>query len=60
MGNEASASKVSPELKKRRVQALKRLMADKQRAFRERHLGCTLPVLLETDRRGGDSRRRRR
>jgi len=40
------------DVKKRRTRALKRLMADKLHAFRARHVGQTLPVLLETSRRG--------
>jgi len=40
-------------VKKRRIRSLKRLMRDKQRAFRERHVGKTLPVLLEPSRRNG-------
>jgi len=40
-------------VKKRRIRSLKRLMRDKQRAFRERHVGKTLPVLLESSRRNG-------
>jgi tRNA A37 methylthiotransferase MiaB len=42
-------------VKKRRTRALKKLMRDKQRAFRERHVGRTLPVLLELSRRNGNS-----
>jgi threonylcarbamoyladenosine tRNA methylthiotransferase MtaB len=42
---------VPGDVKKRRTGALKRLMRDKHRAFRERHVGSTLPVLIETSRR---------
>lgn len=57
-GSEAEAfgDQVSPDVKKRRVQALKRLMADKHAAFRASHVGQTLPVLVETGRRGGEPR----
>jgi len=57
-GSEAEAfgDHVEAEVKKRRVQALKRLMADKHRAFRERHLGRQVGVLVEAARRGGESR----
>jgi threonylcarbamoyladenosine tRNA methylthiotransferase MtaB len=56
-GSEAEAftDQVTPEVKKRRVHALKRLMRDKNRAFRERHVGRSVPVLLESSRRGGES-----
>ena len=47
---------VPGDVKKRRSAALKRLMRDKHRAFRERHVGCTLPVLLELSRRGQQTR----
>ncbi len=48
---EAFADPVPGPVKKRRVAALKRLMHDKNRRFRERHLDCVLPVLLENNRR---------
>ncbi len=48
-GSEAEAfgDQVPAEVKKRRVQSLKRLARDKNLAFRERHVGDTLKVLLE-------------
>lgn len=53
-GSEAESfgDHVPGEVKKRRTRALKRLMRDKQQAFRVRHVGKTLPVLIETSRRG--------
>lgn len=53
-GSEAESygDQIPGDVKKRRTRALKRLMRDKQRAFREHHVGRTLPVLLETSRRG--------
>ena len=54
-GSEAESfgDQVSPGVKKRRVQSLKRLMADKHAAFRAAHVGETLSVLVESGRRGG-------
>ncbi len=54
-GSEAEGfgDRVPPEVKKRRVQSLKRMMADKHRAFRARHVGRTVSVLPERGRRGG-------
>jgi len=48
-GSESATWKddVAPEVKKRRVGALKRLSRDKGRAFRERHVGRTVGVLPE-------------
>ncbi len=56
-GSEAESygDQIPGEVKKRRTRSLKRLMRDKQRAFRERHVGNTLPVLLESSRRKGSS-----
>ena len=56
-GSEAEAfgDQVPGEVKKRRTRSLKRLMRDKQRAFRERHVGKVMPVLLETSRCSGRS-----
>lgn len=53
-GSEAEAwgDQVPGDVKKRRTRSLKRLMRDKQQAFRERHVGKVLPVLLESSRRG--------
>ena len=52
-GSEAQGygDQIPGDVKKRRIRSLKRLMRDKQQAFRERHVGKTLPVLLETSRR---------
>jgi threonylcarbamoyladenosine tRNA methylthiotransferase MtaB len=57
-GSEAEAfgDQVPPDVKKRRVQALKRLMRDKHREFRQQHVGQMMPVLLEPGRHGGQSR----
>jgi threonylcarbamoyladenosine tRNA methylthiotransferase MtaB len=57
-GSEAAGfdDDVSPQEKKRRVSALKRLMRDKQRDFRASHVGQTMQVLLEPGRRGGEAR----
>ncbi|GMQ75889.1 MAG: tRNA (N(6)-L-threonylcarbamoyladenosine(37)-C(2))-methylthiotransferase MtaB [Gammaproteobacteria bacterium] len=54
-GSEAQSygDQIPGDVKKRRIRALKRLMRDKQRAFRVRHVGKTLPVLLESSRRNG-------
>ena len=56
-GSEAECygDQIPGDVKKRRTRALKKLMRDKQRAFRRRHVGKTLPVLLESSRRGGSS-----
>ncbi len=56
-GSEAEGygDQIPGDVKKRRTRALKKLMRDKQRAFRERHVGRTLPVLLESSRRNGNS-----
>jgi threonylcarbamoyladenosine tRNA methylthiotransferase MtaB len=52
-GSEAQGygDQIPGDVKKRRTRSLKRLTRDKQQAFRERHVGRTLPVLLETSRR---------
>ena len=52
-GSEAQGygDQIPGDVKKRRTRSLKRLNRDKQQAFRERHVGRTLPVLLETSRR---------
>ncbi len=54
-GSEAESfgDQVPAEVKKRRVQSLKRLARDKNRAFRERHVGETLQVLFEGKVNGG-------
>jgi threonylcarbamoyladenosine tRNA methylthiotransferase MtaB len=53
-GSEAQGygDRIPGDVKKRRTRSLKRLMRDKQQAFRQRHVGKILPVLLETSRRG--------
>ncbi len=55
-GSEAASfrDQVPPNVVKRRVQALKRLLRDKHRAFRERHVGRRVGVMLEASRRGGE------
>jgi threonylcarbamoyladenosine tRNA methylthiotransferase MtaB len=53
---EAYGDQVPGDVKKRRTRSLKRLTRDKEQAFRQRHVGKTLPVLLESSRRGGRSR----
>ncbi len=49
---ESWGDQVPGEVKKRRVGALKRLFRDKGRAFRERHVGRVMPVVVETPRAG--------
>ncbi len=53
---EAFGDQVPGEVKKRRTQSLKRLTRDKNRRFREQHLGETVEVLVESARRGGQGR----
>ena len=57
-GSEAEnfSDQVPPEIRKRRTRALKRLSAEKQRRFAERHVGRVVDVLLEPSRRGGAAR----
>lgn len=57
-GSEAEAfgDQVPGDVKKRRTRALKRMMRDKHQAFQARHVGVTLPVLLETSRNGQSTR----
>lgn len=57
-GSEAESygDQIPGDVKKRRTRALKRMMRDKQQAFRERHVGRTVPVLLETSRHGQHTR----
>ena len=45
---EAFGDQVAADVKKRRAQSLKRLTRDKNRLFRERHVGATMDVLLES------------
>ncbi|MBF2760574.1 MAG: tRNA (N(6)-L-threonylcarbamoyladenosine(37)-C(2))-methylthiotransferase MtaB [Ectothiorhodospiraceae bacterium AqS1] len=47
------ADQVPGDIRKRRTRALKKLSADKNRQFAERHLQRELDVLLEPARRGG-------
>lgn len=53
-GSEAEhyGDQIQGDVKKRRTRSLKRLMRDKQLAFRRRHVGKTMSVLLEASRRG--------
>jgi len=57
-GSEAEAygDQISGDVKKRRTRSLKRLARDKQQAFRQRHVGRTMPVLLETSCKGDRSK----
>ena len=57
-GSEAESftDQVPVEIGKRRTRALKRLSAEKQRGFAERHVGRIVDVLLEPARRGGAAR----
>ncbi len=57
-GSEAEryGDQVPGDLKKRRTRALKRLSRDKSRAFRERHVGRVLPIVVESARRNGGPR----
>lgn len=57
-GSEAEAfgDDVPGDVKKRRVAALKRLMRDKQREFRARHVGEIMPVLIESPRHAAHAR----
>lgn len=48
---EAFGDQVAADVKKRRAQSLKRLTRDKNRLFRERHVGATMDVLLESSAR---------
>ena len=57
-GSEAEkfTDQVPVEIRKRRTRALKRLSAEKQRRFAQRHVGRVVDVLLEPTRRGGRKR----
>ena len=57
-GSEAErfTGQVSPEIRKRRTRALKRLSAEKHRRFAQRHVGEVVDVLVEPARRGGAAR----
>ncbi len=48
------ADAVPPEIRKRRTSSLRRLSAEKNRAFRERHVGCEVEVFVEGMRREGE------
>nr|VFK23775.1 MAG: threonylcarbamoyladenosine tRNA methylthiotransferase MtaB [Candidatus Kentron sp. MB]VFK26678.1 MAG: threonylcarbamoyladenosine tRNA methylthiotransferase MtaB [Candidatus Kentron sp. MB]VFK74594.1 MAG: threonylcarbamoyladenosine tRNA methylthiotransferase MtaB [Candidatus Kentron sp. MB] len=50
---EGYANQVPSEERKSRTRVLKQLSRTKNRAFRERHLGHTVTVLLEDQRKGG-------
>ena len=52
---ESFGDQVSGEVKKRRIQSLKRLFRDKSRAFRERHVDRVMPVLVESSRSRGSA-----
>ena len=52
---ESFGDQVSGEVKKRRVQSLKRLFREKSRAFRERHVGTVMPVVVEASRTRGSA-----
>ena len=52
---ESFDDQVSGEVKKRRVQSLKRLFREKSRAFRERHIGRVMPVVVEASRSRGSA-----
>lgn len=49
---ERFGDQIPGEVKKRRVSALKRMMREKNLAFRRQHVGRTMPVLIESARRG--------
>lgn len=55
-GSEAEqfGDQVAPDIKKRRVRALKRLSSDKSKAFREAYVGREVDVLMEASTRGGE------
>ncbi len=50
---ESLGDQVPADVKKRRTRSLKRLSQDKNRTFRERHLGRRMEVLFERDERTG-------
>ncbi len=54
-GSEAEAfgDQVPGDVRKRRTRALKKLSRDKSIAFRERHVGQTMPIVVEESRRDG-------
>ncbi len=55
-GSEAESfgDMVDGQLRKRRTRALKRLSQDVNLAFRERHLGHVMPIVIEETRRSGE------
>ncbi|MGI9336320.1 MAG: tRNA (N(6)-L-threonylcarbamoyladenosine(37)-C(2))-methylthiotransferase MtaB, partial [Gammaproteobacteria bacterium] len=52
---ERFGDRIPGEVKKRRANALKRMMRDKNLAFRRMHVGRTMPVLVESARRGSST-----
>ena len=53
---ESYGDQVSGDIKKRRMQSLKRLFREKSRSFRERHVGRVMPVVVESSRSKGAAR----
>ena len=55
-GSEAESfpGQVPGDVRKRRTRALKRLSRDLSREFRERHVGRTMPIVVEEMRRNGE------
>ena len=53
---ESYGDQVSGDIKKRRMQSLKRLFREKSRSFRERHVGRVMPVVVESARSKGAAR----
>lgn len=51
---ESFSDQIAPEVKKRRVRALKRLSNDKTELFRAAHIGREVDILMEGSRRGGE------
>ena len=54
---QALGDQVPGDVKKRRTRSLKRLSRDKNSAFRARHVGIEMKVLLERDERTGLGKR---
>ena len=50
---ESYGDQVPGDVKKRRMQSLKRLFREKSRSFRERHVGRVMPVVVESSRSRG-------
>ena len=51
---ESFSDQIAPDVKKRRVRALKRLSNDKTELFRATHIGREIDILMEGSRRGGE------